>query len=98
MIKVVGLFHFILPCFEQALTMVLGLFQFVSEFSRYIFIFSFVMKQKWAYKKKKKILGKKKKVSVSLFHFVTLCSVTSNDQGLGLFHLFHFVTNRNGFI
>ena len=44
----------------------------ISEFFLYILIVSFVTKQKWVYKKKKK--------DVSLLHFVTPCFVTSFEQ------------------
>ena len=48
-----------------------GVFLSVSEFFLYILIVSFVMKQKWVYKKK---------LYVSSFHFVSLCFVTSIFQ------------------
>ena len=50
-----------------------GLLHPVSEIFLYILFVSFVTKQKWAYKKK---------VSVSLLHYVTPCFVTSTDQGV----------------
>ena len=50
-----------------------GLLHPVSEFFLYILIVSFVTKQKWVYKKKKKMY-------VSSFHFVSLCFVTSIFQ------------------
>ena len=57
-----------------------GLFHPVSEFFLYILFISFVTKQKWVYKRKKKI-ETLRIVSVSSFHLVTLCFVTSSDQG-----------------
>ena len=52
--------------------MFFGLLHPVSEIFLYILFVSFVTKQKWVYKKKK--------MYVSLFHFVSLCFVTSIFQ------------------
>ena len=49
-----------------------GLLHPVSEIILYILFVSFVTKQKWVYKKKK--------MYVSLFHFVSPCFVTSFEQ------------------
>ena len=79
-------FHLVLL---QALNKFFGLFHPVSDFFLYILFVSFVKKQKWL---------DKKKVSISSFHFVSPCFVTSFDQGVGLFHIFYLLRNRNGFI
>ena len=63
--------------------MVSGLLHPVSEFSLYIVIVSFVTKQKWA----EKYISWLTKVSVSSFHSVSLCFVTSFEQ------VFWFVTS-----
>ena len=50
------------------------MFHPVSEIFLYILFVSFVTKQKWVYNKKK--------VSVSLLHFISPCFETSTDQGV----------------
>ena len=95
----VSSFHFVSPCFitsiEQVFWSVSSCFRVFPIFL-YILFVSFVMKQIWVYKRKKK----KKKIKtlrivfVSSFHFVTLCFVTSSDQGYRSVSI-HFTLFRN---
>ena len=43
-------------------------------------------------------MGLQRKVSVSSFHYISPCFVTSFNQGCRSFHSFHLLGNRNGFI
>ena len=63
-----------------------GLFHPVSEFFLYILFVSFVTKQKWVYKKK---------VSVSSFHFVSPCFLTSTDYGCRTVSFVSFVIKQD---
>ena len=94
----VSSFHSFSPCFvtsfEQVFWSVTSCFRvFLIHLNRL-----FVTKQKWVYKKKKKMY-------VSSFHSVSLCFVTSIFQifwsvssCFRVFPIYHLLRNRNGFI
>ena len=70
----VSSFHFISPCFVMSIFQMFWSCFILFQFFLYILIVSFVTKQKWVYKKKKK------KKYVSSFHFVSPCFVMSIFQ------------------
>ena len=97
----VSSFHFVSPCFITSIFQMFGLFHLVSEFFLYILFISFVLKQKWVYKKKKDVcfivsfcftLFRNEHISIFLGFFILFQRFSS------ISYSFHLLRNRNGFI